>query len=420
MGRRTATSDSAPAHTLQIQDLPLDALRPDPANPRRIADEELDALTRSIREFGLVDPLIARRDDHTVIGGHQRLVAARRAGLITVPVILLDLSPDRAHLLNLALNRIGGSWDEPLLARLIAELDAIPELDLALTGFSDQELQSLLLQLEASEKQAQPETFDFEAALEGARVSSRVKRGDLWQLGPHRLLCGDSTDPDDVTRLLEGERAQLAFTDPPYNVAYGDHGGQRRGSRRRRIANDAMSPEQFEVFCRSWVASLVDHVDGGLYICMSSKEWPLVARLLAEAGAHWSDTIIWAKDRFTLGRADYQRQYELIWYGWRAGAEHYWCGDRDQGDVWEVARPSASVLHPTMKPLPLVERALTNSSRPGDRVLDLFLGSGTTLVAAARTARTCLAIELDPIYVDVAIARWEAFTGEVARRERRR
>jgi DNA modification methylase len=142
-----------------------------------------------------------------------------------------------------------------------------------------------------------------------------------------------------------------------------------------------------------------------------------VSRVLAEAGAHWSDTIIWVKDLFTLGRADYQRHYEPIWYGWREGAKHFWCGDRDQGDVWQIARPSESKLHPTMKPLALVERALINSSRPGDSVLDLFLGSGTTLIAAERTGRTCLAMELDPRHVDVAVARWEAFTGEQARRE---
>jgi DNA modification methylase len=147
---------------------------------------------------------------------------------------------------------------------------------------------------------------------------------------------------------------------------------------------------------------------------MSTKEWPTVSRVLAEAGAHWSDTIIWAKDRFVLGRASYQRQYEPIWFGWREGAKAYWCGDRDQGDVWKIDRPSASDLHPTMKPLALVERAIENSSKTGDSVLDLFLGSGSTLIAAERTGRACYGMELDPHYVDVVVMRWEAFSGQAA------
>jgi DNA modification methylase len=157
-------------------------------------------------------------------------------------------------------------------------------------------------------------------------------------------------------------------------------------------------------------------VDGAIYVCMSTKEWPVVSTVLAEAGGHWSDTIIWAKDRFVLGRADYQRGYEPIWYGWREGAKHQWFGGRDQGDVWRIDRPSENDLHPTTKPLPLIERAIENSSRPGAVVLDLFLGSGSTLIACERTARICYGFEIDPHYFSVALARWEAFTGEEARR----
>jgi DNA modification methylase len=206
----------------------------------------------------------------------------------------------------------------------------------------------------------------------------------------------------------------MAFTDPPYNVNLGDHGGQQRGARRRRMSNDALDPAAFEAFVRAWATNLVGAVDGALYVCMSSKEWPTVSRILAEAGARWSDTIIWAKDRFVLGRADYQRAYEPIWYGWREGTNHHWCGDRDQDDVWSIARPSDAPLHPTMKPLALVEQAIGNSCRPGELVLDLFLGSGSTLIAAERTGRICVGLELDPRYVDVALARWEAFSGETA------
>ncbi len=206
----------------------------------------------------------------------------------------------------------------------------------------------------------------------------------------------------------------MCFTDPPYNVSLGDHGGQQRGQRRRRIANDAVPAEQWEAFCRAWAMNLLTAVDGAIYCCMSTKEWPLVSRVLADAGGHWSDTIVWKKDRFVLGRADYQRQYEPIWFGWREGAKHHWCGDRDQGDVWEVERPSESEAHPTMKPLALVEKAISNSSRPGDVVLDLFLGSGTTVIAAERTGRVCYGMEISEHYASVALARYESFSGKEA------
>ncbi len=396
---------------IAVEQVPIDDLRPDPSNPRQISQAELEALTRSIQEFGLVDPIIARHDDRIVIGGHQRLLAARKLGLKTVPVIFVDLSPERAHLLNLALNKISGSWDQELLARLLADLQPSEDLDLTLTGFTEEELAKLLRSLDHREKRERPESFDLDAALEAARAAPVAKRGDLWRLGDHRLLCGDAADVGDVRRLLDVRNAQMAFTDPPYNVAYGDHGGQQRGTRKRRIQNDALPPQEWEAFCRAWARNLLENVDGALYICMSTREWPTVSRILDELGGHWSDTIIWAKDRFVLGRADYQRQYEPIWYGWRDGADHHWCGDRDQGDVWEIERPAESALHPTMKPLALVERAIENSSRPGNVVLDLFLGSGTTLIAAERTGRVCYGLELDPHYCQVVLARWEAFTG---------
>jgi DNA modification methylase len=405
------TKAATTIQTITVEQVPIDDLRPDPGNPRRISDAELETLTRSIREFGLVDPIIARHDDKMVIGGHQRLLAARKLGLKTVPVIFVDLPPEKARLLNLALNKISGSWDQELLARLLLDLQDIPAVDLTLSGFTEDELGKLLRSIDRREKRERVETFDLDAALEAAQAAHVAQRGDLWRLGDHRLACGDATDVGDVSRLLDGHRAQMAFTDPPYNVSLGDHGGQQRGSRRRAIANDSLAPAEWEAFCRAWARNLLENVDGALYISMSTKEWPLVSRVLAELGGHWSDTIIWAKDRFVLGRAHYQRQYEPLWYGWREGADHHWCGGRDQGDVWQIERPAESELHPTMKPLVLVERALENSSRPGDLVLDLFLGSGSTLIAAERTGRVCFGTELDRHYCHVVVARWEAFTG---------
>jgi DNA modification methylase len=397
---------------LTVEQVPIDQLRPDPANPRRISEEELDALERSIREFGFVQPVLARKEDGTVIGGHQRLVAARRLGLTTVPVTYLDLSVEQARLLNLALNKISGSWDEQLLARLLAELQDSSEIDLSLSGFGEDEIRDLLRSLETREKRERPESFDLDAALEEATRSPRTRPGECWALGEHRLLVGDATKAEDLERVLAGRRAGMAFTDPPYNVSLGDHGGHQRGSRRRRIANDSMDPIAWETFVRAWARTLLASVDGALYVCMSSKEMPLVSRVLAEEGGHWSDTLIWAKDRFVLGRADYQRSYEPIWYGWREESSHHWCGDRDQGDVWEIARCADAPLHPTMKPLPLMERAISNSSTAGDLVLDPFLGSGSTLIACERTGRVCAGIELDPIYAEVVLARWERFSGQ--------
>src|SRR5688500_18151888 len=194
-------------------------------------------------------------------------------------------------------------------------------------------------------------------------VRHNAQRGELWTLGDRRLLVGSSCDVGEVSRLFNGGKAAMSFVDPPYNVALGDHGGQQRGQRRRRIQNDALPADEWESFVRRWARNLLVSVDGALYVCMSSKEWPLVSRVLEEQGAHWSDTIIWAKDRFVLGRADYQRQYEPIWYGWREGVQHFWKGDRDQGDVWKIDRPSVSEAHPTQKPLALVERAIENSSK---------------------------------------------------------
>src|SRR5688500_13949717 len=210
---------------LQIIHVPIDDLRPDPANPRIISPTDLESLTRSIREFGFVQPVLARRDDKMVIGGHQRLLAARRLGWKTVPVIFLDLSEEQSRLLNVALNNISGEWDEQLLARLLADLQAVPNLDLSLTGFGDDELQRLLKRLEADDKRERIETFDLEAAFAEAERNPITQPGDLWLLGEHRLLCGDATREGDVARLFGDAKAVLMATDPPYLVDYtgGDH-----------------------------------------------------------------------------------------------------------------------------------------------------------------------------------------------------
>ncbi len=283
---------------LTVELVRLDSLRLDPTNARRIDDPTLDALSLSVREFGMVQPVIARRADRMIIAGHQRVKAAIREGLETVPVIWLDITPERGRALGLALNKITGTWDEQLLARLVAELEATPDIDLRVTGFAADEIEALLKTLEVAGKRDRPESFDLDAAVDAATRTGRSKPGDLWRLGDHRLLHGDATVADDIKRALGGTRAAMVFTDPPYNVDLGDHGGQRPGSRRRKIANDAMAPAAWADFVHGWAATILGATDGACYICMSSKEWPTGATIAR-------------RDRWALERHDHLGQGPL-------------------------------------------------------------------------------------------------------------
>lgn len=393
---------------LAIEHVSIDALRPDPANPRRISDSELEALTRSMQEFGLVDPIIARREDSVVIGGHQRLLAARRLGLKEVPVVYVDLSPARARLLNVALNRISGDWDKELLARLLADLDSAPNIDIRLTGFADDEIAKLLKGLDAREKRDREVSFDLDAAWQGVKANTRVQRRDVWRLGDHRVMCGDSTSEADVGRLMAGETARLMVTDPPYGVAYESEG--KKPKKGRSIANDDLGIDQAKFWTdafRHWP------LDGDAYVF--SPSGPLIASLCVSveaAGITHRQWLIWVKDRLVLGRSHYHYRHEHIFYGWKGKSS--WNGSRKEDSVWDEPRPADSPEHPTIKPLPLCERAIENSSEPNDIVVDAFLGSGTTLIAAERTGRRCFGMELDPHYVALVLARWEAFTGHSA------
>jgi len=394
---------------ITIEHVPIERLRPDPANPRRISDAELESLTRSIKEFGLVDPIIARRGDGLVVGGHQRLIAARRLGLKIVPVVYVDVTDEQAKLLNLALNRIAGSWDQELLARLLAELQEAPSVDISLSGFGDDEIAKLLKSLDAREKRDRPETFDFDAAWEAATKDPGVTRGDIWRLGDHRLICGDSADTGDVSRLMAGVTATVMVTDPPYGVAYEPEGRKRK----RPIANDDLGKGQAEFWTKAFSAW---PLEGDAYVF--SPSGPLIQTLCASivaAGIEHHQWLIWVKDRLVLGHSNYHYRHEHIFYGWRGKTS--WQGSRKEDSVWEENRPQASPQHPTMKPVVLCQRAIENSSATDDVVAEPFLGSGTTLIAAERTGRRCYAMEIDPRYCRVAIARWEAFTGERAERE---
>ena len=250
-------------------------------------------------------------------------------------------------------------------------------------------------------------------AVPEAPVEPITRPGDIYTLGNHRLLCGDSTVLSNVEKVLDGALADMAFTDPPYNVNYANTAKDKMRGKNRAILNDDLG-EGFEKFLYDACVNILTVCKGAIYICMSSSELHTLQKAFVAAGGKWSTFVIWAKNTFTLGRADYQRQYEPILYGWKQGTDHFWCGARDQGDVWFVKKPVKNDLHPTMKPVELVERAISNSSKSRDIVLDSFGGSGTTLIACEKLGRQARLIELDPKYCDVIVKRWEEFTGKTA------
>jgi DNA modification methylase len=392
---------------LQIAWRPLGELIPYARNPRTHSDAQVAQIAASIREFGWTNPVLVDGSSG-IIAGHGRVLAARKLGLERVPVIELAQMSEaqkRAYVLadnQLALN---AGWDEALLRLELADLSELG-FDLGLIGFGEGELERLL----AGEGKVGLTEDDEAPALPEQAVT---RPGDLWVLGEHRLLCGDATVLTDVERVLGGQLADMAFTDPPYNVDYGSSAKDKLRGNKRKILNDNLGYE-FEAFLLEACANILAVTKGAVYVCMSSSELHTLQRAFAAAGGKWSTFVIWAKNTFTLGRADYQRQYESILYGWKDGADHYWCGARDQGDVWFVDKPVRNDLHPTMKPVALVERAVRNSSKTRDIVLDPFGGSGSTLIACEKTGRQARLMELDPRYCDVTVRRWQEFSGGIA------
>jgi DNA modification methylase len=396
----------------KIEHWPITRLVPYARNARTHSDAQIAQIAASIAEFGFTNPILAGSDG-VIVAGHGRLAAARKLGLATVPVVVLDhLTPTQRRALVIADNRIAeaAGWDEALLR---IELEALQDegFDLDLTGFDADALADLL----AGDEPEHSGQTDDEAVPEAPQAPVS-KPGDVWVLGPHRLVCADATTAEAYALLFpHGERSDMVFTDPPYNVNYANSAKDKLRGKHRPILNDALG-EAFHDFLRDALTLLITHTQGAIYVAMSSSELDTLQAAFRAAGGHWSTFIIWAKNTFTLGRSDYQRQYEPILYGWPEGAQRHWCGDRDQGDVWHFDKPHKNDLHPTMKPVELVERAIRNSSRPGNVVLDPFGGSGSTLIAAEKSGRVARLIELDPKYVDVIVRRWEDFTGQKARR----
>jgi len=389
----------------EITMMKTDALIPYARNPRTHSDSQVGQIAASIKEFGWLVPAVVDAEN-VLIAGHGRVLAAQKLGLDRVPTIDgSHLTPAQAKAFRIAENKLqlNAGWDDELLRVELEEMVA-EDYGIDFTGFSEEEIADLLGT--GGEGKTDP---DDAPEIQKEAVS---KPGDLWMLGLHRVLCGDATKAEDYERLMAGEKADMVFTDPPYNVDYGANKKNPK-HRIRAIENDKQGPEEWESFCTQFFTILRDVSRGDLYVFGAPGPEGMRSRLiLAGLGCHWSATIIWKKDRLVLTPANYQRIYEPCFYGWFGKSSYN--GSRKETEVWDVKRPHKSDLHPTMKPVELIERAINNSSIVGQVVLDPFGGSGSTLIACEKLSRICRMMELAPNYVDVIVRRWQDFTGKEA------
>ncbi len=397
--------------SMQVQKIPIENLSPAKYNPRKDlqpGDPEYEKLLRSVEEFGYVEPIIWNKRTGNIVGGHQRFKVLKQLGFTEIDCVVVDMDEAWEKALNIALIKISGDWDTAKLADVFRDIEQYG-ISLDITGFEVLEIDKLFQKLSREDGKIVEDDFDAEA--EAAQITEPLtQHGDIWLLGKHRLMCGDSTNLEDVATLMGGKRARMVFTDPPWNVDYG--GSTHPSWKNRQILNDKMSADEFYKFLLSAFKAMAGVSEPGAmtYVVMSAQEWGSVMTAMKEAGYHWSSTIIWAKDSLVLSRKDYHTQYEPIWYGW-LGGEKRLCPlqDRQQSDLWQIPRPKKSEEHPTMKPVALAGKAVGNSSRPGDTVLDLFGGSGTTLIACEQSDRVNCSLELDPKYCDVIVKRYIEF-----------
>jgi len=387
--------------TAELKVLPISVLKPAEYNPRKKlkpGDREYKKIKDSIEEFGFADPLVVNAD-MTIIGGHQRLNVAIDLGYTEVPCAVVDVDKTREKALNIALNKITGEWDEQLLADLLTDLkDA--DYDLDYTGFDAPEVDALFSNI--YDKKVKEDDFDVDKELKQPCFS---QSGDLWLLGRHRVICGDSTGEEVYTRLMDGEKANLVLTDPPYNVDVEETAGK--------IMNDNMEDSEFHKFLlsayRCMHSNLAD--DGSIYVWHADTEGINFRTAFKEAGFYLSGCCIWVKNALVLGRSPYQWRHEPCLFGWKQKGKHQWYGDRKQTTVWEYDKPRASKDHPTMKPVNLMSYPIKNSTMTNGIVLDPFLGSGSTLIACCETDRVCRGIELDPKFVDCIVKRYIEWAG---------
>lgn len=398
----------------------------DEHNANKGTERGKELLEQSVSELGAGRSILSDKNGQ-IIAGNKTLAAAQKAGLkvrivpsrrdelVVVQREDLDLSDPAGEARRLAyldnrVSEIDLAWD----ANIIAE-DAAAGLDMDALGFLDKELQQILVHAEGDIWEENNDPTELLNQADALVEKWKVEVGQLWQLGNHRLFVGDCRDADVMHLLMQGERAQLCWTDPPWNVAYGEdiETDNAQGYKKRTMKNDNLG-ELFPAFIQAAIKSIWVACEPGalIYLAMSAQEWPTIDKALREQGFHWSSTIIWAKDQLVLSRKDYHTQFEPLWYGWRSDAGRLReVVDRKQSDVWFIDRPKRSEDHPTMKPPPLVERSLINSSLPGDIILDPFVGSGTTLIVCEQLNRKCRVAELDPIYAAVTIERWHLLTG---------
>ena len=385
-------------------------LKENPRNPNTHPSVQIELLAQIIKKTGWRAPITVSNLSGFIVKGHGRLQAAKAAGLKQCPVEYQNFKDEEEEMAALLADNKLAELAEIDVEKLTDIFKDYEFEDLSLTGYSKEEFDELVEVFEEAQILGDPDEVPEE-------VETRCKLGDIWQLGNHRLMCGDSTSKKDVEELMNGDKADMAFTDPPWNVNYGAiKEGNPQGYKPRTILNDFMGTEDFKEFMFKAFSCLnFAQKEGAMtYVVMSAQEWGNMMLTLAQNDYHWSSTIIWNKDSLVLSRKDYHTKYEPIWYGWKEGTRLCPLEDRKQSDVWDVARPKKSEEHPTMKPVELVERAINNSSKQGNIVLDLFGGSGTTLIASEQTNRCCRMMELDPKYCDVIITRWETLTGKKA------
>ena len=395
--------------------MPLGSIKPYSNNPRH-NESAVEMVAQSIKDFGFKNPIIVDKDN-VIIAGHTRLKAAYKLGLTEAPVIVADdLDEDKVKAFRLVDNRTAevAAWD---FAKLEEELKNI-EMPMEAFDFNFE-----AMGFEPEEEEPKEVIEDDVPEVDEANEPT-TKLGDIWQLGEHRLMCGDSTDKDAAQRLMGGDKADLLVTDPPYNVALGMGGSVDEARKRHRrtdglvIMNDKMEDSEFYNFLLAFYKNAYEQLKEGasFYIWHADNEGLNFRLALKDAGFQLRQTLIWNKNAMTLGRQDYQWKHEPCLYGWKDGASHNWYSDRCQTTVLDFNKPSRSEEHPTMKPLDLIGYQIQNSSKKGDIVLDLFGGSGSTLIACEQLNRKCYTMELDPKYCDVIIKRWETLTGEKAKK----
>lgn len=392
---------------MNIQKISIEKLKPAEYNPRKDLkpeDEEYQKIKRSLIEFGYVAPVIVN-SDMTVIGGHQRLKVLKELGYTEIECNIVDLDKNKEKALNIALNKISGEWDNDKLEKLLAELKG-EEIDMDITGFSFDEVDNILKDITGSKE----DDFDIEQALN--EIDEPVSKvGDVWILGKHRLMCGDGTQKENVDKLMNNNLADFILTDPPYNVDY-----EGKTQEALKIENDNMNETEFYNFLLDSFKNMYESAKYGssIYVFHADTEGLNFRNAFKNVGFKLAQCLVWVKNTFVMGRQDYQWRHEPILYGWKEGAGHYFIADRKQSTVLEFDKPTRNAEHPTMKPIDLLVYLIKNSSKENQLILDLFGGSGSTLIASEQTKRICYTMELDPKYCDVIVKRWENLTGEKA------